>query len=139
MMKQHTRAVLSPVNPTFKASDGWAQKFMRRRHNLVLRARTSMAQKLPGDLEYKVVAFRDEVQSIRCRMDIDYRLPGNMDETSVYFDIVPGKTLEVRGKTVKVRTTGYEKRHITVVLSCTASGDLMPPMITFKGKTERLI
>ncbi len=139
MLKQHARAVVSQVNPAFKASDGWAQKFMRR-HNLVLRARTSMAQKLPGDLEYKVVAFRDEVQSIRSRTDIDYRLLGNMDETPVYFDIVPGKTLEVRGKkTVKVRTTGSEKRHITVVLACTACGDMMPPMIIFKGKTKRSI
>ena len=38
-----------------------------------------------------------------------------------------------------LRTTGSEKRHITVVLSCTASGDLLPPMIIFKGKTERCI
>lgn len=139
MLKQHARVVISQVNTAFKASDGWVQKFMRR-HNLVLRARTSMAQKLPGDLEYKVVAFRDEMRSIRTRTDIDYRLLWNMDETPVYFDIVPGKTIEVRGKkTVKVRTTGLEKRHLTVVLSCTANGDLLPPMIIFKGKTDRSI
>lgn len=53
---------------------------------------------------------------------------------------MPGKTIEVRGKkTVKVRTTGLEKRHLTVVLSCTANGDLLPPMIIFKGKTDRSI
>jgi hypothetical protein len=53
-----------------------------------------------------------------------------MDETPLYFDIVPGKTIERIGmKTVKVRTTGSEKRHITVVLRCTAAGDFLPPMI----------
>ena len=64
------------------------------------------------------------------------RFLGNMDETPVYFDIVPGKTIECKGvKTVKVRTTGSEKRHITVVLGCTAMGDFLPPMIIFKGMT----
>ena len=43
------------------------------------------------------------------------RLLGNMDETPVYFDMVPGKTVDVRGKkTIKVRMTESEKRHITV-------------------------
>ena len=35
-----------------------------------------------------------------------------------------------------IRTTGCEKRHFTVVLSVTASGDFLPPMIIFKGKRE---
>lgn len=52
----------------------------------------------------------------------------------MYFDIVPGKTIAKRGKkTVTIRTTGLEKRHITVVLGCTATGDFLPPMIIFKG------
>ena len=67
-------------------------------HSIVLRACTSMAQKLPGDLESKVVSFRDKVRSIRSRTDINYDLLGNMDETPVFFDIVPGKTIEVKGK-----------------------------------------
>lgn len=58
----------------------------------------------------------------------------------MYFDMVPGKTIDVKGKKmIKVRTTGSEKRHITVVLACVASGDFLPPMIIFKGKTDRTI
>ncbi len=77
--------------------------------DLVLRARTSMAQKLPGDLEGKVASFGEKVRLIRSRTDIDYLLLGNMDETLVYFD-GPGKMIEVKGrKTVCVRTTGSEK------------------------------
>ena len=139
MLKQQAKVAITKTNPGFKASDGWAQKF-KRRHNLVMRARTSMAQKLPGDLESKVVSFRDQVRSVRSRTDIDYALLGTMDETPVFFDIVPGRTIEVRGrKTVQVRTTGAEKRHLTIVLSCTANGDILPPMIIFKGKTKRSI
>ena len=136
MLKQQAKVMVTQVNPEFKASNRWAQKFMRR-HSFVLRACTSMAKKLPGDLESKVVSFRDKVCSIRSRTDVNYDLLGNMDETPVFFDIVPGKTIEVKGKkTVRVRTTGTEKRHLTVVLSCTASGDMLPPMIIFKGKTK---
>ena len=53
----------------------------------------------------------------------------------MYFDTVPGKTLHTCGaKTIKVHTTGAEKRHLTVVLSCTALGEVLPLMIMFKGK-----
>lgn len=40
---------------------------------------------------------RKEVQSIRQNGDFDYNLIANMDETPVYMDMVPSKTLE-RGK-----------------------------------------
>ena len=63
-----------------------------------------------------------------------------MDETPVFFDIVPGQTIDVKGRNaVRVRTTGAGKCCFTVVLSCTANGDILPPMIIFKGKTRRSI
>ena len=38
-----------------------------------------------------------------------------------------------------MRSTRSEKHHVTVdVLACTASGEMLPPMIIFKGK-EMLI
>ena len=48
--------LLKEDHPNFKASSGWAQKFMKR-HSLVLRAKTSMAQELPVTLEERIVAF----------------------------------------------------------------------------------
>ena len=68
--------VVTPTNPSFRASDGWTQR-SKMHHNLVMHACTctSMAQKLPGDLESKVEPFRNKVHSIRNRTDIDYRLP----------------------------------------------------------------
>ena len=56
MLKLHAKQIITPVSPNFKASDGWAQKFFRR-HTLVLRAKTSLAQKLPRDLEEKIESF----------------------------------------------------------------------------------
>ena len=54
MLQAHARAKITSINPSFKASDGWIHKFMKR-HKLVLRVRVSMAQKLPGDFENRIV------------------------------------------------------------------------------------
>ena len=57
-----------------------------------------------------------------------------MDETPLYFDMIPSRTLEKRGaKEVRIKSTGAEKQHITVVLACTGAGKMLSPMIIFKG------
>ena len=55
-----------------------------------------------------------------------------MDETPLYFDIPRSHTVSKKG--VRERSTGAEKRHLIVILACTASGIMLPPMIIFKGK-----
>ena len=63
-----------------------------------------------------------------------------MDGTSVFFDRVPEESLVQQGqKSVTVRTCGYEKRHVTVVLTVAADGFILPPMIIFRGKTNQTI
>lgn len=57
-------SLIKPHLSDFKASDGWMKKFMRR-NNLVLRAGTSLAQSLPGDLEEKVRAFHQSIYHVR--------------------------------------------------------------------------
>ena len=39
-------------------------------------------------------------------------------------------------KTVSVRSTGAEKRRLRVVLAATADGQMLPPMVIFKGKRK---
>ena len=95
MLQDKALALLGEHNPNFKASEGWARKFICR-HSLVLRARTSVAQKLPSDLECKVSAFHEEVKTERQKHDFSLELIGNMDETPLYFDMVPSRTLERR-------------------------------------------
>ena len=38
-----------------------------------------------------------------------------------------------------VCSSGTEKNNLTVVLSATADGQMLPPMIILKGKTEQTI
>lgn len=118
----------------FHASRSWGKSFMKR-HGLVLRSRTSLAQRLPKDLEEKITSFHKFVMDRREEDEFDDKCIINMDETPMYFDLVPGKTVDREGtKSVLIRTTGAEKRHITVVLAVAGSGDVLPPMIIFKGK-----
>ena len=67
-------------------------------------------------------------------------LVGNMDETPAFFDMVPSKSICKTGsEECIVRTSGCEKKHVTIVLSATADGKMLPPMIIFKGKTTKTI
>ena len=54
-----------------------------------------------------------------------------MDETPVYFHLVPGMTIDRVGvKSGVIHSTGAEKRHVTVVLTVAAEGS----MVIFEGK-----
>ena len=60
-----------------------------------------------------------------------------MDETPVFFDMLPEKSLVQKGqKSVTIRTSGSKKRHLTVVHTVAADGFILPPMKKFRGKTN---
>ena len=63
-----------------------------------------------------------------------------MNETPVFFDMVPEKSLVQKGqKSVTIRTSGSEKRRVTVVLTVAADGFMLPPMIIFRDKINQII
>ena len=67
-------------------------------------------------------------------------LIGNVDKTPSFFDMVSSKSICKTGsKECIVRTSGCEKKHVTIVLSATADGKMLPPLIIFKGKTTKTI
>ena len=126
--------VISPHHPEFKASNGWVQKFMTR-NNLTLRAKTSQSQKLPDTYDTDVRSFRDFISRNRRRLEPDFIM--NMDETPFYFDNVPSKTVDIVGsKSVRVLTTGSDKKRCTVVLGISDCGVFLRTMVIFKGKRK---
>ena len=53
---------------------------------------------------------------------------------------MPSKCIAKKGdKECVVCSSGSEKKHLTVVLSATADGKMLPPMIIFKVKTDQII
>ena len=61
-----------------------------------------------------------------------------MDETPVYFYMVPSRTIDRKSKK-SVRTTKPEKKRVTASLSYAARGHLLPPMTILKGTTKQSI
>lgn len=120
----------------FQGGPSWCFRFMKRK-NLSLRIRTSISQELPDGFVEKFEAFQDFVKEQIATHNITSDHIINMDEVPLTFDIPMTRTVESSGtRTVSIKTTGHEKTHFTVILSCTASGEKLPPMVVFKLKNQ---
>lgn len=120
--------------PDFKASRGWVENFMKR-HNFVIRAKTTTGQRLPPEMCRKVVDFVRYCTVQRYQKQLSPSHIGNMDETAIWADMPGESTVDTRGvKHVPILTTGHEKSRITVCLAAMADGRKLPPLVVFKGK-----
>ena len=82
-----------------------------------------------------MTSYLQKLQKERKNGRFPTALIGNMDETPVYFNLVPGKIIDRVGvKSCVIRSKGAKKRHITVVLTVAADGTMLHPMVIFKGK-----
>ena len=73
-------------DPEFKASLGWYRNW-KRGHSLSLRTKTTLAQRLPYDLENKILQFLRFVIAARQRMRYPLAKIFNMDETPMQFKL----------------------------------------------------
>ena len=138
-LQEKAKGVVQPHNPDFNATRGWVAKFFQR-NRLSLHSRTSVSQKLPRQLEESISKFYADAGRFMRIGKYPRSLVGNMDETPAFFDMVPTKSIcKIGSRECVVRTSGNDKKHITIVLSAAADGTLLPPMLIFKGKTERTI
>ncbi|GFX66183.1 pogo transposable element with KRAB domain [Trichonephila clavipes] len=91
---------------------------------------------LPKDVDNKLISFQKYVIGLRKQKKYLLSHIGNMDESPVTFEMIGNKTIDMKGaKTIHIKTTGHEKSHFTVVLSCLADGTKLKPMVIFKRKT----
>ncbi|KAL1470946.1 hypothetical protein MTO96_040171 [Rhipicephalus appendiculatus] len=119
----------------FNGGPSWCFRFMRR-NQLVMRAHTTVCQKLPDDFQAQLERFSSFVREEVAKNNVSASHIVNMDEVPLTFDIPLGRSVtEKCQKTVTVRTTGHKKSHFTVVLACCADGTKLPPMLIFKRKT----
>lgn len=101
-----------------------------------MRLRTHITQKLPSDVEEKVQSFHRFMIGERKQMNYELSQIGNMDETPMSFDMPVNRTVDFKGSTsINAKTSGGEKPHFTIVLSCLADGTKLRPAIVFKRKT----
>ena len=120
-------------NPEFKVSLGWYTNW-KCRHPISMRAKTTLAQRLPADMEEKVIEFHRFVLRSRQRCSYNPSHILNMDETPMRFELPAMRTLEFTGnRTVLILSCGGDKQSFTVVLAAKVSGEKLPPKVIFKG------
>ena len=94
------------TNPEFKASLGWYSNW-KRHHSISMRAKTSLAQCLPADMEDKVIEFHRFVLRSSQHWGYDLSRILNMDKMPMQFELPATRTLEFTGsRTVPVLSCG---------------------------------
>ncbi len=103
-------------------------------NNLVHRVATHMAKRPPDEVHedaqlHFVLAVPNCVGSTH-----DPRFVLNMDQTNSKFGNLPFQTINQRGAhTINMRTGTDDSKHCTVALTVTASGEMLMPMVVYKG------
>ena len=104
-------------------------------HGMVHRMGTHVAQKAPSESMGEACDYMEVTRPKMlepCRHQ-DYVL--NMDQIPVPFSYDPKLTLELIGRrTVHVRKSTSDTKHVTLALTGTASGKALISLIVFKGK-----
>ncbi|XP_007245626.3 pogo transposable element with KRAB domain isoform X1 [Astyanax mexicanus] len=119
----------------FRGAPSWCFRFMKRR-NISIHPRNTASQKLTKDYEETLAFFRNYCKNKITEKKIRPEHITNMDEVPLSFDIPVNCTVEATGtNSVSIHATEYEKSSFTVVLSCQANGQKLPPMVIFKSKT----
>jgi hypothetical protein len=64
----------------------------------------------------------------------------NMDQTPIPYSFHTNKTLELKGtKTIHVRASTTDTKRVTLAVTVDGSGNMLPPMLIFKGATNGCI
>ncbi len=120
----------------FTASRSWMQSWMNR-HKLSFRARTRQGQICPADMDSQAIEFASEVKRImvECGVTKVY----NTDQTAVFFEYLPKKTINARGsRTIWVRCGGKEKERLTAMVLGDSDGTKYPPFLVLKSKDSTM-
>uniref|UniRef100_A0A7M5X3T6 HTH CENPB-type domain-containing protein n=1 Tax=Clytia hemisphaerica TaxID=252671 RepID=A0A7M5X3T6_9CNID len=136
-LQEKAKLIIRPHNPTFSASTGWVEKFYARHQN-ILEGSVPLSQKLPNELENNLKRFYKDARSILTDKNLSNVC--NMDEIPVFFDVVSSKCPTKKGaKEYIVRTSNIEKKQMTVVLTITANGKILTPLVIFKETSDKVL
>ena len=122
------------IDTPFVGSCGWLHNFMAR-YSISLRRRTTVSQKLPGDVDSQIVEYLMKVRRLRRINSYPSKCIIAMDEVALWLDMPADTTLDIKGtRSIPIKTTGHEKHRFTVCLAACADGRKIWPFILFKGK-----
>jgi hypothetical protein len=129
---------VQPRDAAFRGKSEEAQHQSVRRfvaaNGLVHRVHTHQSQRSFNLVKAEALKWIEEA---RLLVNRDQRFVINMDQTPIFFSTLPRTTLEPIGsRTVNVRTSTGSTLRVTIAVTVTANGDMLPPLIVFKGKPK---
>lgn len=127
----------STILSSYQFGKPWAQKWLLR-HNYSLRTSTTSKAKKNEDQDIKNT-FIKRVSLLVAEFKIPPNLLINMDESGLNFLPVHKRTYDKKGSTSVLLKFCDDKRQVTIGVSGTSNGIVLPPQIIFKGKTRRVI
>ena len=105
------------------------------RNGFRLHRRTSLCQKLPADFKEKLVAFQRSVTRLQKKNNCLLSQTGDANEIPVYSDMPSNYTVDEEAKSVAIKTLGYEKMCVTVMLVVPVDGSKLPHYTSLNCKT----
>ncbi|CAI7815930.1 unnamed protein product [Closterium sp. NIES-54] len=89
-----------------------------------------------ADVATQCKEFLQFVRDARNEYAIDNRYIISAEQTPLWLEMPATTTVEQTGvKSVPIRSAGYQKERVTVMLACTATGEKLKPWVFFKRKT----
>jgi hypothetical protein len=94
-------------------------------------------QRPPAKAETKAIHYMRFMRLILLGSNHDRHFILNMDQTPVYFLMNAKRMLEVNEqKTIHIRMSTDNTKQVTVAVTITADGTLLPPRLVFKGQPK---
>lgn len=114
----------------------WAESLMARM-NLVKRKGTKTARKVPENFEEIKRDFVKHIHDLKEQYDVTMDMIVNLDETGAKFVPVSEWTMAAKGSTQVPIASLDDKREMTVLITISADGHLLPTTMIYGGKTEK--
>ena len=136
IVEYFNKGLLKEFGGTLELTRVWVQSFMSR-IGLVKRKGTKAARKLPDDYPAIKLQYLERIKTMVTHYHIPHELIFNWDQTGIKMVPASEWTMAEEGsKQVEIRGLD-DKREITVLLTVTLSGRLLPPQLIYAGKTKR--
>ena len=123
---------------TFRVSLAWTRDFIKCNLNWSYRAATGVARKLPSNWEEQGLKMTQRVAYLVKAHSLPPELVVNTDQTGIHLVPTGGTRTWAHKGSKHVLVHGVEdKRQITVSVSSSAAGNLLPFQLVFTGLTQR--
>jgi hypothetical protein len=118
-----------------------ARRFMRR-YNLMYRAKTHSGTYIDEvEMGETITDFVTCFRHLGTGLGVPSCQIYNMDETAVYYDNTPSKTVAFRGsKSISIRTSSTASHHFSSMFLCVSfSGVKLSPLVVFKASRNKTV